>query len=425
MLLCVTEGIGRHTWHSALRTWHSPLAFLAGSPLLARRAGEMVCEMSDALPTAAYVHVPFCRHRCGYCDFTLIAGRDDLVPAYLQGLARELRFHPTDPSQGTTPLTTLFLGGGTPTHPAPADVARLCELLAGRFTLAAGAEVTVEANPLDLTDEKLDVLVAQGVNRISLGVQSFSDVHLQTLERDHTQRDLARLLPRVRTVFPNLSLDLMFGVPGQTLDDWRESLWQAADSGATHISTYGLTFEAGTAFETRRRRGQFSRTPEELERAQYALAIELLTSAGFRHYEISNFARPGFECRHNQVYWSGGEYFAYGPGAARYVSGRRETNIRSVLGWLTRLDRNLSPVADVDALSAETRARELLFLGLRRIDGVSRAVFQEQTGRPLDELASEAIATHVARGWLEETPAGIRLTSEGLFVADRVVADFL
>lgn len=385
----------------------------------------MVCGMSEPCPTAAYVHVPFCRHRCGYCDFTLIAGRDDLVQAYLGGLARELRLHPGDPPQGTTPLTTLFLGGGTPTHPAPAEVARLFELLAERFTLEPAAEVTIEANPLDLSDEMLDVLVSRGVNRISLGVQSFSDTHLQTLERDHSQRDLATLLPRARTAIPNLSLDLIFGIPGQTLDDWRDSLQQALDSGATHVSTYGLTFETGTAFEIRRRRGQIVRTPEELERAQYALAIELLTSAGFRHYEISNFARPGFECRHNLVYWSGGEYFAYGPGAARYLSGRRETNIRSVLGWLARLDRNLSPVADVDELSAETRARELLFLGLRRSEGVSRSVFEEQTGCVLDEFAAEAIATNVARGWLEDSPAGIRLSAEGLFVADRVVADFL
>lgn len=376
-------------------------------------------------PNAAYVHVPFCRRRCGYCDFTLIAGRDELVPAYLRGLARELRFHPDDPPIGRTTLSTLFFGGGTPTHPPTTDLARLLEIVRERFDLTPGAEVSVEGNPLDLTDEKLQVLCDHGVNRISLGVQSFSDRHLQTLERDHTAADLRRLIPRVREAIPNLSLDLIFGIPGQSLDEWRDSLQQAIAFGAVHLSTYGLTFEQGTGFETRRRRGQIDRIPEELEREMFALAMDLLGEAGYVHYEISNFARPGYECRHNLVYWRGDEYFAYGPGAARYLHRRRETNIRSVLGWLARLERGLTPVADVDELTPETRARELVFIGLRRIPGIDLAEFHERTAYRLEELADSAIAKHIGLGWLELEDQRLRLTREGRFVADRVAADFL
>lgn len=376
-------------------------------------------------PTAAYVHVPFCRHRCGYCDFTLIAGRDDLVPAYLRGLERELRFHPGDPPTGRTTVNTLFFGGGTPTHPAPVDLARLLHLVRDRFDLAENAEVSVEANPLDLTAEKLPILVDHGVNRISLGVQSFHDHELQQLERDHTSADLARIIPLAQSFVPNLSVDLIFGSPGQSLVDWKASVQRAIDSGATHISTYGLTFEAGTAFETRRKRGQIAPTPEDLERDMYALAMDLLPAAGFEQYEISNFARPGFRCRHNEVYWRGDEYHAYGPGAARYLNRRRETNIRSVLGWLARLDRGLSPVADVDELSPETHARELLFIGLRRNTGIQRDDFHARTGRTLDEFVGDIIAKQVDLGTLMFDEQGLRLTREGRFIADRVIAEFL
>jgi oxygen-independent coproporphyrinogen III oxidase len=378
-----------------------------------------------SLPRTAYIHVPFCRHRCGYCDFTLIAGRDDLVGDYLAALSRELRFHPHDPPTGRTPLDTLFLGGGTPTHPEPADLRRLFELLRDRFEWTTAAEVSVEANPLDLTDEKLAVLDEFGVNRISLGVQSFNAEVLRLLERDHGPDDIPQIVRRVQRQCENVSIDLIFGVPGHTLADWERTLRQAVDLGVPHISTYGLTFEQGTAFETRRQRGELARTPEELEREMYAAAMDVLQSAGYEHYEISNFARPGFECRHNQVYWQGREYFAYGPGAARYVHGRRETNIRSVLGWLAKLERDESPVADAEELTPVERAHELLFLGLRTHRGIRRDEFRERTGLVLDDLAGPAIQEQSALGCLEDDGDAIRLTREGKFVADRVIAAFL
>lgn len=374
------------------------------------------------LPRSAYIHVPFCAHRCGYCDFTLIAGRDDLIGDYLKALDREMKSIEGD---ARIELDTLFFGGGTPTHPSADQLRNLMSIVFDRFRLMPGAEFSVEANPLDMTDEKIDVLADAGVNRISLGVQSFSPSALTLLERDHSAEDISAVMKRLRRRFANVSLDLIFGVPGETVESWRRSLQHAIDLGPEHISTYGLTWEAGTAFGTRLDRGELVAIDEELEREQYAVAMEELTKAGFEHYEISNFAKPGYSCRHNETYWAGNEYWAFGPGAARYVGARRETNIRSVLGWLVRIERGESPVADAEELEPEHRARELIFLGLRRQRGIDRAEFRRQAGFDLDTLVGEAIAANVERGWLENREAGIRLSMEGRFVADRVIADFL
>jgi oxygen-independent coproporphyrinogen-3 oxidase len=377
---------------------------------------------TTASPRAAYFHVPFCAHRCGYCDFTLISGRDDLIGDYLRSIRREVE---AANIRLKSPLDTIFLGGGTPTHLSPSELRLLFQLIQEQFHCTSDTEFSVEANPLDLTDEKIRVLGESGINRVSLGVQSFSPQALKILERDHQPEQVDDVMSRLRTSFENVSIDLIFGVPGQNLADWRETLLRAIDRNPSHISTYGLTFEKGTAFWTRRERGEFTGVDEELERDQYALAMELLPASGFSQYEISNFARPGFECRHNNVYWNGDEYWAFGPGAARYINGRRETNIRSVLGWLARIERGESPVADSEELDATHRARELIYLGLRRTQGISRDWFARRTGVELDALCGSALSEQCRRGFIEDNGIRVCLTTEGRFVADRVVMEFL
>ena len=373
-------------------------------------------------PQAAYFHVPFCAHRCGYCDFTLISGRDDLVGDYLRAIQREMENSQTPIGTG---LDTLFLGGGTPTHPSPDQIRTLFRMIYRQFSCSPATEISVEANPLDLTNEKIDLLAEMGVNRISLGVQSFSRSALKLLERDHQPEDIADVMSRLGKTFENVSIDLIFGVPGQTLSDWDETLNHAIELEPSHVSVYGLTFEQGTAFWTRRERGEIRAIDEELEREQYAIAMERLPLSGFHQYEISNFARPGYECRHNNVYWNGDEYLAFGPGAARYWNGRRETNIRSVLGWLSRLERNESPVADAEQLDPAHRARELIYLGLRRTEGISRATFRERTGFELDDVCGPALDGQKKLGFIADDGSCISLTREGRFVADRVVMEFL
>jgi oxygen-independent coproporphyrinogen III oxidase len=371
-------------------------------------------------PRAAYIHVPFCAHRCGYCDFTLVAGKDHLIDAYLQALELQLRQLETP-----RPVETLFCGGGTPTHLSAGQLRRLMELIETWFPRVDGYEFSVEANPAGFDDEKMAVLAEAGVNRISLGVQSFDSATLELLERDHRAEGVVATVERLRRYFSNVSLDLIFGVPSQTLPLWKETLQRALALEPQHISTYGLTFEKGTSFWTRREQQRLMPVTEDLEREMYAAAIDELTAVGFEHYEISNFARPGYRCRHNEVYWRGQPYYGFGPGAARYLDGRRETNHRSVTTWLKRVQAGQSPMADAERLSDEDRAREMIVLGLRHRDGVNRQNLHAQTGYRLDDLAGEAVQRYRQAGLIEDDGDRIRLTREGLFVADTVIVDFL
>lgn len=373
-----------------------------------------------AEPRAAYLHVPFCAHRCGYCDFTLLAGRDDLAGEYLRALELELQ-----QLERPREVDTLFFGGGTPTHLAESELARLLDLAREWFRLAPGGEFSVEANPAGLTDEKLRLMAAAGVNRVSLGVQSFDEGLLKLLERDHREAEILDTVARLRERFENFSLDLIFALPSQTLAHWRETLRRAIELQPTHLSTYGLTFEKGTAFWSRREKGAIEQLPNELERDMYAAAMDDLAAAGFEQYEISNFARPGYRCRHNQTYWRALPYLGFGPGAARYINGRRESNHRSTTTWIKRVLGGLSGVAMSEELAPDHRAREAIVLGLRQLDGIRRAEFRTLTGFDLDSLASDTITREVAAGRIEDFGEGIRITHEGRFFADPVMIAFL
>jgi len=374
-------------------------------------------------PRSLYIHVPFCRHRCGYCDFTLVAGRDDLIGRYLQALRLELLHAIPDQAE----LETLFFGGGTPTHLSPPQLELLFKTVLKRVALTPGAEFSVEANPLDLTEARVELLTRAGINRVSVGVQSFQADELTTLERDHSPAEAADAVRRLMGRIPNVGVDLIFGVPGQSLAQWRNNLEAVIDLGSPHISTYGLTFEKGTAFWSRRDKGQIRQQPEELEREMYAVAIERLTSAGYRHYELSNFARPGFECRHNQVYWNALSYYAAGPGAASYLDGIRRTNHRSTTHWIERTiaAQGANPPAFSEELSDDERAREALMLGLRQRAGIDVDEFESRFRVSLDRLAGQTIRRMEQAGWLEHSDRRLRLTEEGVFVADTVVSELL
>lgn len=371
-------------------------------------------------PRAAYIHVPFCRHRCGYCNFTLIAGRDDLVEAYLHAIARELSWLDT-PRE----IDTLFIGGGTPTHLSIEQLRQLCETVTTWFPLAEEHEFSVEANPLDLTPEKAELLAAGGVNRISLGAQSFSADKLVLLERDHRAEQIVTAFEAARETIRSVSIDLIFGAPGEMLVNWESDLRQALELSPDHLSTYGLTFERGTSFWSRLQKEELSQVAEEDERRMYESAIDLLTQAGFEHYEVSNFAQSGHRCRHNEVYWAGDTYYAAGPGAARYVDGRRETNHRSTTTYLNRVLANQSPVSEAETLSPEDSARERLVFGLRRLEGVDRESFSTATGFEIDRLVGRSLDKFVRFELLEDTGSRVRLTRQGLLVSDSIWPEFL
>ncbi|MBL9080518.1 MAG: radical SAM family heme chaperone HemW [Planctomycetales bacterium] len=378
-------------------------------------------------PTAAYVHVPFCRHRCGYCNFTLISGRDDLIDAYLDALEREL-------SALETPRTveTLYLGGGTPSHLPPDKLGRLLEIVDRWFPRTIG-EFTIEANPLDVAgttdsqgEERLRILRAAGVGRISLGVQSFQTEKLRVLERDHTPQQARDAVKAVKDAGFTVSLDLIFGAPGESQQAWQADLDAALALRPDHISLYGLTFERGTAFWSRRARGDLRSQEEEAERTMYLAAIDALAAGGYEHYEISNFALPGCRSRHNQTYWAAREYYAAGPGSARYLDGVRSSNHRSTTTWLNRLRTGQSPLDESEQLDPENRAREALVLGLRRVqDGVERAAFAAEFGYDVDRLGGDDLRKLLSSGLLENLGSRLRLTREGLLLGDYIWSKLL
>ena len=371
-------------------------------------------------PRSAYIHVPFCVHHCGYCNFAVTAGRDDLVEAYLAALGTELTW-----LSQSREVDTLYFGGGTPTFLTAEQLHQLCQLVLRWHPLAAGYEWTVEANPGDLDQQRLDVLAECGVNRLSLGAQSFRKQKLAVLERDHDHAAITAAVHLARQAGMSIAIDLIFASPGETLPQWLADLEEAIALEPDHISTYGLTYEQGTTFWNRLQKQQLVEVDEDLQRDMYLAAIDRLTDADLIHYEISNFAQPGQESRHNQVYWSGGGYYAAGPGAARYVEGVRETNHRSTSTYLKRVTQGESPVAEREQLDQEQRAREFLIFGLRKIAGVNRLEFAERTGFELDQLAGETIAMFQQQGWLEEWAGQLRLTRAGLLISDSLWPELL
>lgn len=385
-----------------------------------KRDDEAVSLPRWVWPRAAYVHVPFCAHHCGYCDFAIATSQDHQIELYLDALAAELA------TLGTPqPVQTLFIGGGTPTHLSAGQLERLLTSLLHWLPLESSAEFSIECNPDTLRADKIEVLADHGVTRISLGAQSFDAGLLHALERAHDPEEIARAVTRVRRRIENLSLDLIFGVPGQTDAQWRGDLARALALEVDHLSTYGLTYEKGTPLWKRRQRGEVRPLEEDAELALYALAIDTLEAAGFEHYEISSFARPGRRCRHNQVYWANEAYFGFGMGAARYVRGRRELNTRDLHRYIRQALTGESVTMQSEELGPEERARETMAVQLRRAGGIDRLAFQEQTGFALDELGGEMLIRHIEQGFLADDGRRVCLTRQGKYVADAVIERLL
>ncbi len=329
-------------------------------------------------------------------------------------------------------VNSIFIGGGTPTY---LDCRRLERLLAEiqRWFIPAvdhnpnssDIEFSVEANPGTLTNEKVRVLADHGVTRVSLGNQSFQHHVLQVLERDHSPADVNRAVEAVKARISQVSLDLIFGVPGQTQDDWRQDLQRTLELQPDHVSTYGLTYEKGTRLWKQRQLREVQPLDEETELAMYLDGLDILHAAGFDHYEISNHARPGKRCRHNQVYWANEAYFGFGLGAARYIEGRRELNTRSIQEYIRKTLAGDPPTFQSETLEPRERARETMALQLRRAEGIDRQGFRNQTGFSLDDLAGVALVHHVELRLLEDTVGTVHLTRKGKCVADAIIREMM
>jgi oxygen-independent coproporphyrinogen-3 oxidase len=323
------------------------------------------------------------------------------------------------------PMRTLYLGGGTPTHLSGRQLDRLLTAIRRWLPPEPGHEWSVEANPGTLDRDKTAIMAEHGVNRVSLGAQSFNPRMLRTLERNHDPEDVSRAVDLLRGRIGQVSLDLIFGVPGQTLKDWAEDLRSALNLEPDHLSTYGLTFEKGTRLWKQQQQGQVRALDEETELALYEYTMDALAAAGFDHYEISSFARPGQRCRHNQVYWANHAYFGFGVGAARYVGGCRELNTRDLYRYLRKTLAGEPATFQSETLSPEERARETITLQLRRAEGIERQTFSAQTGFELDEMVGSALVRNVELGLLADDGSAVRLTRRGKCVADALIQGFL
>ncbi len=376
---------------------------------------------------SAYVHVPFCRHRCGYCNFTLVAGRDDLVPAYLAALAQEFAQRLGQPQV----VDTIFLGGGTPSHLSLESLEQLMQLIAQWLRLDPAGEYSCEANPLDCTAERLALLRSYGVNRISLGGQSFDDDKLRQLERDHSGRQLVEAIDNCAASFPRVSLDLIFAAPGESLLTWQSDVARGVASPIGHLSTYGLTIERGSAFYGRSLRNELDESTDDVQLKMYEHAIETLTSYGWEHYEVSSFALPGQRCRHNEAYWLGAPWWAFGPGAASFEHAsdeqtfQRRVNHRSTTTYLRKLTGGGDAVAESGQLSREEVLRERLVFGLRRLEGVNLTALSKWWGSPVGELFEPYLSRYIDRGWLQQKDDQVSLTRAGLVISDGLWPDLL
>ncbi len=381
-----------------------------------------------ARTTSLYVHVPYCSAKCPYCDFNSYAAPSWPEERYADALLRELdAYVALEPWHGTT-LATIFFGGGTPSLFAPATIARLLDGIGARWSVAAEAEITLEANPGTVDRARLAGFRAAGVNRLSFGVQSFQPDLLRTLGRIHSADDARAAVVAARAAgFEDLNLDLIFAVPGQTREAWATDVAELLACAPEHVSAYNLTYEPGTPFHTLRGRGALTPVVEDDELWMYEHARAAFARGGYEQYEISNFARPGHAARHNQGYWEGVEYLGVGAGAHSYAAspgwGARWSNERLPERYIAGTDRG-DAVATRETLSYDTAAGEFMFLGLRELRGVDPGAFAARFGAPLETVHPE-VASFRDAGLLVARDGRIALSERGLLVADSIFAAFL
>ncbi|CAM1659448.1 Oxygen-independent coproporphyrinogen-III oxidase-like protein [Streptococcus oralis] len=368
---------------------------------------------------SAYVHIPFCTQICYYCDFSKVFIKNQPVDSYLEHLLEEFR------SYDIPKLRTLYIGGGTPTALSAPQLEVLLNGLTKNLDLSVLEELTIEANPGDLDAEKIAVLKQSPVNRVSLGVQTFDNKMLKKIGRSHLEKDIYENIDRLKLAgFDNISIDLIYALPGQTMDQVKDNVAKAISLDIPHMSLYSLILENHTVFMNRMRRGKLPLPKEELEAEMFEYIIAELERAGFEHYEISNFSKPGFESRHNLMYWDNAEYYGIGAGASGYVNGVRYKNHGPIRHYLNAVEAENARITE-EHLSQREQMEEEMFLGLRKKSGVSMARFEEKFGRSFDGLYGEIIRDLVQQGLMQIDGDRVRMTKRGLFLGDTVAERFI
>jgi oxygen-independent coproporphyrinogen III oxidase len=374
---------------------------------------------------SAYIHIPFCHHICHYCDFNKVYFKQQPVDEYIEMLIKEMN-HARQKGNGEQ-LKTIFIGGGTPTALTATQLDRLLE----GITLALLPsneliEFAVEANPGELSLDKLKVLKNAGVNRLSIGVQSFNDELLKKIGRVHRKEDVFRTIEQAEQVgFDNMSIDLMYGLPGQTIDHFKDSLATAFALNVMHFSAYSLIVEPKTVFYNLMQKGKLSLPPQELEAQMYEVSMEQMEKHGFKQYEISNYAIPGYESNHNLTYWNNDYYYGFGAGAHGYLNGVRTSNIGPIKKYMEQIEQTGEAYNSKNAVSNEEGMEEEMFLGLRKTAGVNKEMFYKKFQVQMENVFSEQINKLVKQGLIINEEQAIKLTHQGKLLGNEVFQEFI
>lgn len=369
-----------------------------------------------------YLHVPFCKTRCNYCDFYSTT-RDEVRERYIRALCRELELR--NNYLENEPVETIYFGGGTPSQLSHSDFEKIFTTLNKEYDIQNCGEITIEANPDDLTPEYINKLTTLPFNRISIGMQTFNDKLLRLLNRRHTANQAIRAVEECRKAgFRNISIDLMYGLPGETLKDWVADLETAISLNPEHISAYHLIYEEGTPLYKMLQKQQITEVNEELSVSFFSLMIERLTQAGYQHYEISNFCKPDMYSRHNSSYWTGKKYLGCGPSAHSFNGESRQWNVSSLEQYLEGIECGV-PCFEVEPLDTVTRYNDFVITSLRTMWGLPLAHLKEEFGEELLQYCLGNAKNYLESGKLEIKDNTLFLTKEGIFISDGIMSDLL
>lgn len=373
-----------------------------------------------------YIHIPFCHQICNYCDFNKVFFKNQPVDAYIESVGEEMRLYVAEQPGRFNNVETIFLGGGTPTALTAAQITRLLELVRTYIPQQTVVEFTSEANPDELSRDKLEALFAGGVNRLSMGVQSFDEGLLKKIGRTHSNEHVFNTVALAKEVgFTNISIDLMYGLPNQTLEQWQHTLQAALTLDLPHFSAYSLLVEPKTVFYIQYNKGKLALPTEDLEATMYGHLIDEMERHGLKQYEISNFAKDGYASVHNKIYWDNDEYAGFGAGAHGYVDGVRYSNHGPIKKYMDALANGEKPIIHEHTVTSDERLEEQMFLGLRKTDGVTHDEFMRKFGVPMIDVFGDVIASEVELERLIHDEDGVRLTRRGRFIGNEVFQQFL
>ena len=375
-------------------------------------------------PMGLYLHIPFCKARCYYCDFNTYAGMETYFEEYVQALIAEMQLYYKE--YGRVPIKSVFIGGGTPTILHYTQIEKIVQAIYKYFDLHHDIEFSIESNPGTLTRIQLQRIRAIGINRLSIGLQAVQNQLLMQMGRIHRFEDFLENYQTAREVgFDNINADLIFSLPSQTIDQWDESIQTLINLGLDHISCYSLILEKGTKFYNDYKKGNLTPLDDEVDRKMNDLAVEKMTKAGYHHYEISNFAKQGKECKHNILYWKAEEYFGLGLGAHGYYKGARYSNVLDMKEYISKINLGQNVMLTYEKLSLEDKIEEYMMLGLRLIDGIAKNEFKYHFSMDIEEVYKKVIDQHKKLDMLEETETHLRLTKKGIDISNTILAEFL